>query len=147
MTTNKATVAFTVTLELADVSADTVHAIQHALSGDIEYQYGSEWLSFDEVLADWLPDILPEEATLLAASVKVNKGGLKLPKIDLPDITLGGGASESLAPSASIIQSNVASSVAERPSAYGASPKSSARPRTSRSQPRQVLSSRRRSGK
>lgn len=147
MTARKATVKFTVTVDLADASSEAIDAVQDALDGAVEFEYGDEWLGFDEILADWLPDILPEGVTVLTASVKVDKGGIKLPKIELPDIGLGGGASESLAPSASITQSNVTSSVAERPSAYGTAPKSSARPRTGRTQPRRRLVVRRRAGK
>lgn len=147
MQANNLTVKFTVTLDLTDVSADTADAIRDVLRGELEFQYGDEWLNFEEVLADWLPDVLPEGVTVLSASVKLDKGGLKLPKIDLPDIGLGGGAAESIAPSGPIIQSNVASSVSERPGAYGASPKISPRPRTSRRQPRQRLTWRRRTSR
>jgi hypothetical protein len=140
-------VKFTVTLELMDVSADTLRAFQDALGGDVEFEYGDEWLDFEAILADWLVDLLPEDANLLTASVKVDRRGLKLPKLELPDMGIGGGAQESIAPSATITQTNVASSSVERPSTIGVSAKSSAWPRTSRSQPRQRLKSRRRAGK
>lgn len=90
-------VRVTMDMELEGAGSEAVQETRDLFAGKTELFDGEQWLSLEELLANWLLLALPDEVEGLDLTFRV--GGIKitLPKIDLPG---PGGPPTTIAPGA-----------------------------------------------